>query len=173
MSLENIYTRFLATPREDVLDDNASFHYITTAISINGPDAIIAQLAKENLKALKKRQEKVINSFETGNQLLLEVATEIQFLTSGCNWLPGLDDNFLADMIVRFPVVCCRVVLPRFNVMLTTRKQVHIVNFENGRIREVRIYWDQSNILKQLNVIGKSGRNWPVCFPSSPASVHC
>ena len=106
MSLENIYTRFLASPREDALHQSATFHYITTAISVNGPERIITQLGNENMKALKKRQEKVIASIETSNSLVLEVATEIEFLTSGCNWLPGLDDNFLADMIVRFPVVC-------------------------------------------------------------------
>jgi hypothetical protein len=39
---------------------------------------------------------------------------------------------------------------------------VHIVNFENGLIKEARLYWDQSNILKQLGVIGRTGRNWPI-----------
>lgn len=105
MSLEQVYTRFLAAPRAEALDPSATFHYITTAVSINGPDKIIGQLQRENLKQLKKRVEKVLAAVASGNSLVLEVETEIEFLTSGANWLPGLDDNFLADHIVRFPVV--------------------------------------------------------------------
>jgi hypothetical protein len=105
MSLEQIYTRFLSTPNADVLDPSVTFHYITTAISVNGPEEIIKQLTRENLRQLKKRVQKPLSSIETDNSLVLEVETEIEFLTSGANWLPGLDDNFLADHIVRFPVV--------------------------------------------------------------------
>jgi len=36
------------------------------------------------------------------------------------------------------------------------------VNFSHGRIKEVRLYWDQANLLKQLGVIGRTGRNWPI-----------
>lgn len=108
MSLEQSYTRFLAAPRRDALADSASFHYITTAVSLNGPDKIVAQLAKEQHDKgtqLKKRVEKPLATVQTGNSLVIEMDTEIEFLTSGANWLPGLDDNFLADHIVRFPVV--------------------------------------------------------------------
>ncbi|KAI5819205.1 hypothetical protein BZA77DRAFT_242186 [Pyronema omphalodes] len=146
MSLEQIYTRFLAAPRRDALADSASIHYITTAVSLSGPDKIVAQLAKEQHDKgtqLKKRVEKPLATVQTGNSLVIEMDTEIEFLTSGANWLPGLDDNFLADHIVRFPVV-------------------HIVNFEGTLIKEVRLYWDQANILKQINIIGRTGRNWPI-----------
>lgn len=108
MSLEQIYTRFLAAPRRDALADSASIHYITTAVSLSGPDKIVAQLAKEQHDKgtqLKKRVEKPLATVQTGNSLVIEMDTEIEFLTSGANWLPGLDDNFLADHIVRFPVV--------------------------------------------------------------------
>jgi len=40
--------------------------------------------------------------------------------------------------------------------------QVHFVHFENGLIKQIRIHWDQSNVLKQLGVIGRNGRNWPI-----------
>lgn len=143
MSLEQTYTRFLVAPNADVLDPAVTFHYITTAISVNGPQDIIRQLNQENQRQLKKRVQKPLASIETSNSLVLEVETEIEFLTSGANWLPGLDDNFLADHIVRFPVV-------------------HIVNFEKGLIKEARLYWDQANLLKQLGVIGRTGRNWPI-----------
>ena len=106
MSLQRTYTTFLASPNANALANGVTFHYITTAISVNGPDQIIQQLNRENLSQLKKRVQKVLSSVETGNALVLEVETEIEFLTSGANWLPGLDDNFLADHIVRFPVVC-------------------------------------------------------------------
>ena len=105
MSLQNTYTRFLAAPKPDVLADSATIHYITTAVSVSGPEKIIRDLTRENLSQLKKRAEKVLSAVETGNTLVLEVETEIEFLTSGCNWLPGLDDNFIADQVVRFPVV--------------------------------------------------------------------
>jgi len=105
MSLQKIYTRFLAAPSVDQLDPAITFHYITTAVSVNGPDAIVKQLKRESLSQLKKRVEKVLASVETSDSLVLEIETEIEFLTSGANWLPGLDDNFLADHILRFPVV--------------------------------------------------------------------
>lgn len=40
--------------------------------------------------------------------------------------------------------------------------QVHFVNFQDGLITQIRMHWDQSNVLKQLGVIGRTGRNWPI-----------
>lgn len=40
---------------------------------------------------------------------------------------------------------------------------MHIVTFDNdGKILNIRQSWDQGALLKQLDVIGKSGRNWPI-----------
>lgn len=36
------------------------------------------------------------------------------------------------------------------------------MNFQNGLISQIRQYWDQGTLLKQMGVIGKSGRNWPI-----------
>ena len=36
------------------------------------------------------------------------------------------------------------------------------MQFEDGKIRSVRVYWDQSTVLKQLDVIGQRGRAWPI-----------
>ena len=36
------------------------------------------------------------------------------------------------------------------------------MNFQNGLINQIRQYWDQGTLLKQMGVIGKSGRNWPI-----------
>lgn len=41
-------------------------------------------------------------------------------------------------------------------------QQIHIVNFEDGLIKQIRLYWDQSCLLKQIGVIGRNGRNWPI-----------
>lgn len=34
--------------------------------------------------------------------------------------------------------------------------------FNGGRIRSVRIYWDQATVLKQLEIVGARGRGWPI-----------
>lgn len=40
---------------------------------------------------------------------------------------------------------------------------MHIVRFNSGsQIQQVRIYWDQGSLLKQVEVIGARGKNWPV-----------
>lgn len=33
---------------------------------------------------------------------------------------------------------------------------------EAGKILQIRLQWDQGSLLKQVEVIGKSGRNWPI-----------
>lgn len=33
---------------------------------------------------------------------------------------------------------------------------------EEGKISQIRLHWDQGSVLKQIEVIGKSGRNWPL-----------
>jgi len=41
--------------------------------------------------------------------------------------------------------------------------QMHIVTFDaSGRIAQIRQSWDQGALLKQLDIIGKTGRNWPI-----------
>jgi hypothetical protein len=41
--------------------------------------------------------------------------------------------------------------------------QVHIVHFDKGQqITQVRLYWDQGSLLKQIDVIGARARNWPI-----------
>ena len=46
---------------------------------------------------------------------------------------------------------------------LTPFLQIHIVTFdEAGKISQIRLQWDQGSLLKQVEVIGKSGRNWPI-----------
>lgn len=42
-------------------------------------------------------------------------------------------------------------------------RQIHVVHFDAARkIRQIRLYWDQGSLLKQIDVIGSRGRNWPI-----------
>lgn len=50
--------------------------------------------------------------------------------------------------------------------------QVHIVQFDSaGKITQVRLHWDQATMLKQVEAIGKSGRNWPIRDGQSMANL--
>lgn len=44
-----------------------------------------------------------------------------------------------------------------------TTTQVHIVHFDSAdKIVQIRQYWDQGSLLKQIDVIGARSRNWPI-----------
>ncbi|KAF4635525.1 hypothetical protein G7Y89_g2591 [Cudoniella acicularis] len=143
MALQSAYQQFLATPNSSLLAENASLHYITTLTTVNGAAAIIKHLSSQN-NELKKKEEKVLDAVEGTNALVVEVHTTIEFQNGGGAFLPSLDDNFLADRIVTFPII-------------------HIVSFDsNGKILQIRQNWDQGSLLKLIDVIGKTGRNWPI-----------
>lgn len=41
--------------------------------------------------------------------------------------------------------------------------QVHVVHFDaQQKISQIRLYWDQGSLLKQVEVIGARGRSWPI-----------
>ena len=43
------------------------------------------------------------------------------------------------------------------------RLQSHVVVFdEHQKIKQIRLSWDQGSLLKQVGIIGASGRNWPL-----------
>jgi hypothetical protein len=43
------------------------------------------------------------------------------------------------------------------------RLQVHIVRFNSqNQIQQVKVYWDQASLLKQVEVIGSRSRGWPI-----------
>ena len=104
MTLQSAFKQFLAAPNPTFLADNASLHYITTLITINTSSEIIKHLGAQT-RQLKKKEETFIDVIESENALAVEVQTTIEFLTGGGAYLPGLDDNFLADRTVTFPVV--------------------------------------------------------------------
>ncbi|EHK17461.1 uncharacterized protein TRIVIDRAFT_75917 [Trichoderma virens Gv29-8] len=137
------YKQFLASPSSSLLADKASLHYVTTLTSFVGATEIIKHLNTLQ-KQVKKKKEEVLNLIDGQNVIAVEVDTCIEFVTSGGAYLPGLDDNFIADHEAFLPIM-------------------HIVSFdEDGKIAQIRLQWDQGSLLKQLEIIGKSGRNWPI-----------
>ena len=41
--------------------------------------------------------------------------------------------------------------------------QIHVVHFDpEQKIQQIRLYWDQGSLLKQIDVIGARARNWPI-----------
>jgi len=143
MAFQTAYKQFLAAPNSSALAQNASLHYVTTTTSYTGPTEIIKHLGGLRHE-LKKKKEAVLYAIEGQNALATEVDTTLEFVSGGGAYLPGLDHNFLADRTVYLPII-------------------HIVTFDrNGKITQIRQSWDQGSLLKQLDVIGKTGRNWPI-----------
>ncbi|RHZ57796.1 uncharacterized protein CDV56_106301 [Aspergillus thermomutatus] len=143
MSLKDVYQRFLANPKSVPLATNASLIYITTATQFDGADAIVSHLTKQET-AVKKKAADIIGAIEGSDSLCLDVEVTLEFVSGGGAYLPSLDDNFLADRVAAFPTV-------------------HIVRFDSEKqIQNVRIYWDQASLLKQVDVIGARARGWPI-----------
>ncbi|KAA8573824.1 hypothetical protein EYC84_005379 [Monilinia fructicola] len=137
MSLQSAYKQFLAAPTPSLLATDASLHFITTLVSINGASNIVKHLNGQDYQ-LKKKQETFLNIVEGTTSIAAEIHTTIEFKTSGGSYLPGLDDNFLADRTVTFPII-------------------HIVSFDaDGKIQQIRQNWDQGSLLKLIDVIGKT-----------------
>jgi hypothetical protein len=143
MALQAAYKQFLASPNSSALTDDASLHYVTTTTSFTGATEIIKHLASVRNKIKKKKQDALF-AIENQHALALEVDTTLEFVSSGGPYLPGLDDNFLADRTVYIAIT-------------------HIVTFNgDGKITQIRQSWDQGSLLKQIEVIGRSGANWPI-----------
>lgn len=104
-SLNAIYQRFLANPSaSDLSDDGASLNYITTLTTISSAASILKHIAAHQ-QVLKKKEEIVLNSIESEDAICLDIETTLEFVLGGGAYLPGLDDNFLADRVVTFPMV--------------------------------------------------------------------
>jgi hypothetical protein len=98
------YTAFLASPKTAALTDYASIHYIPTLTSIHDAAPVLKHLAAQ-AKLLTKKSEKVLSVVQGRTNICVETETVIEFISGGGAFIPGLDDNFLADKVVRFPVV--------------------------------------------------------------------
>lgn len=103
MALEALYKRFLAAPSSSALAENASLHYVTTTTSFTGAADIVKHLFSVRNK-IKKKKEDVLFAIENPDVVVVEVETTLEFLTSGGPYLPGMDDNFIADRTVHLPI---------------------------------------------------------------------
>ena len=104
MALSSAYQTFLATVNPSLLASDANLNYLTTLTTFNESAAVVKHLTAQQ-KVLKKRNEKVISAIESANAVCLDIETTMEFMSGGGAYLPGLDDNFLADHVVTFPVV--------------------------------------------------------------------
>ncbi|KAJ5210036.1 Nucleic acid-binding OB-fold [Penicillium cf. griseofulvum] len=137
------YQRFLDNPRTAKLADDASLIYVPTTTKFEQADNVITHVLK-NAKIVKTKSNQVISAIEGSDSLCLDMETTLEFTEGGGVYLPSLDDNFLADRVATFPTV-------------------HIVHFDSNQlIKQIRIYWDQASLLKQVEVIGARGRQWPI-----------
>lgn len=104
MALQAVYKQFLAAPNPALLANDAALHYVTTTTSFKGAIGVIKHLS--NLpNQVKRKKEDFLTVIEGQNAVAIEVATTLEFTTSGAAYLPGLDDNFLADRTVDLPIV--------------------------------------------------------------------
>lgn len=103
-SLKAIYQGYLAEPNAIAFASDASLNYIPTLTTINKSDAIGKHITAHQ-RVLRKRHENLLSAVEGDASLCVEVETTIEFITGGGAYLPGLDDNFLADQVVTFPIV--------------------------------------------------------------------
>ncbi|KAI0204674.1 hypothetical protein F4808DRAFT_411686 [Astrocystis sublimbata] len=143
MALAAAYQQFLAAPSPSHLAENATLNYITTTTSLRGASEILKHLDTVR-KQISKKKEDVLSLVHGENAIAIEFETGLEFLSSGAAYLPTMDDNFLADRAVFIPIM-------------------HVVAFDgDGKILNIRQSWDQGALLKQLDVIGRTGRNWPI-----------
>ena len=103
-SLKIIYQNYLSNPTLNALSDDVSLNYITTLTTINTAAAVIKHHAAHQ-KVLKKKEEKIMNCIQGADDACLDIEITLEFLTGGGAYLPGLDDNFVADRVVTFPMV--------------------------------------------------------------------
>ena len=103
-SLKSVYQSFLANPDGSAMNSDASLNYITTLTTISSAAAIIKHHAAHQ-RVLAKKEEKVLSCIEGSDALCLDVETTLEFISGGGAYLPGLDDNFLAERVVTFPIV--------------------------------------------------------------------
>lgn len=109
MTLSDTYQKFLDRPSQGALAEKAALHYITTLTSITDAPAIVKHFQVQE-RLLKKTKQQIVSVVEGRHALSLDVETTIEFLNGGGAYLPGLDDNFVVDRTVTFPMVS---IIPR------------------------------------------------------------
>lgn len=137
------YLSFLQSPSTANLASDASINYITTTTAIKEPTAILKHLTAQ-AKQLDKKEEKILSTIEGEHGCCVETLTTLLFKTGGGAFLPSMDSNLLDEREVTFPLT-------------------HVVSYDaQSKIQQIRLYWDQGTLLKQVEAIGRTGRNWPI-----------
>lgn len=143
MGLQAVYEGFLASPNPLNLADDATLQYVTTLKSFSQQGGIIKHVQDQNANAVTKKAEKVISAVEGLTSVAVIVETTLLFVSNGGAYLPGLD-TFIIDKSATLPIT-------------------HFVHFDkDDKITQIRLSWDQGDLLKQVEVIGTRGKNWPV-----------
>ena len=101
--MASTYKQFLASPSSSMLAANAALHYITTTTIIRGDTDILKHFS--TLRNQITKSDDVLEVIDGGNVVAFQTKTSVTFLTSGGPYLPGLDDNFLAEVKVDIPIV--------------------------------------------------------------------
>lgn len=104
MALTSKYQQFLARPTQEALAPGAAINYLPSLTTITEPAVIIKHLNAQTQQLKKK--ENFLNVVYGDYSICVEAETTIDFINGGGTFLPGLDDNFLADRTVTLPVVC-------------------------------------------------------------------
>ena len=104
MGLQAVYERFLASPNALGLAERATYQYVTTLTIFSQQGAIIKHLENQQNGVVKKKSEKVISAVEGLTSVAVIVETNLEFISSGGAYLPGLD-TFIIDRTATLPVV--------------------------------------------------------------------
>ncbi|KAJ5660406.1 hypothetical protein N7507_006857 [Penicillium longicatenatum] len=137
------YRKFLADPKSANVAANISLIYVTSTTKFEGSDSVLTHLSRQS-SIVKKKAEDIINAIESSDSLVLDIETTLEFLENGGAYLPSLSEDYLADRVVTIPTL-------------------HIVRWNaQHEIQQVRIYWDQGSLLKEVEMIGARSRHWPI-----------
>ncbi|KAF2857645.1 hypothetical protein K470DRAFT_273104 [Piedraia hortae CBS 480.64] len=143
--LANRYFAFMRCPTVDVLAENAVLHYVnSTQTPLDGATTIVRHLEAQG-RMLEKKDDRPLNSIEDDSHAFIETETTLAFRhVGGGAYLPRIDAHLLDERRVTFPLM-------------------HVVTWNvDGKIASIRLQWDQGSLLKQVEAIGKTGRNWPI-----------
>ncbi|TQS36602.1 hypothetical protein Golomagni_02939 [Golovinomyces magnicellulatus] len=142
MMLQTAYKDFLTSPDVSFLAEDISLYHVTTLTTSHGFSAVMKHFESSDFKITR---QKFLDVVEGQFSLAVIVDTTLEFISGGGPYLLSLDDHFFVDRPVTLPIT-------------------HFVTFNSyTKITQIRLSWDQGCLLKLINVIGKTGRNWPIC----------
>jgi len=132
MDLAARYESFLNAPNIDALLPNAMQCYVTSAQTLN----MAVEVAEEWLSEQGHVQFTIESTHEAASSVALETVALFDF----SKWDGG---RYLTSAV---KIQCPFAELP----------VVHCVQFEQGRIASIRLFWDQASLLKQLGALERS-----------------